>query len=131
MRLFYHIIWATKDRKPFIKDAFLSPLHLCIASKAVQLGATVHGIGGIEDHVHMAASVPPSIALSEFIRQVKGSSSHFMNHEMAVPVTFAWQADYGLLSLARKQLPVVVRYVKEQRQHHDQLSTIPSLERLA
>lgn len=131
LRLFYHLIWATKDRQPFIQDAFSSPLHRCIAGKAIQLGATVHAVGGVEDHIHMAVSVPPSIALSEFVRHVKGNSSHFMNHELAVPVTFAWQGDYGLMSFDGKQLAGVVHYVKEQRRHHDRHTTIPALERLA
>ena len=78
-RLFYHIIWATRDREPLISDALATLLHKRIVQKATQLGAIVHAVGGIEDHVHLAVSVPPSVALSEFVRQVKGSSSHFMS----------------------------------------------------
>ncbi len=95
------------------------------------MGARVHEVGGVEDHVHVAVSVPPSIALSEFVRQVKGSSSHFMSHEMAVPVPFAWQAEYGLISFDRKQLAAVVGYVRQQREHHEGHTTIPALERVA
>ncbi|MDP2661850.1 MAG: IS200/IS605 family transposase [Dehalococcoidia bacterium] len=131
LRLFYHVIWATKERQPFIQDASAPALHRCIAGKAVELGATVHAVGGMEDHIHMAVSVPPTIALSEFIRHVKGSSSHFMNHELAVLVTFAWQPEYGLISFDGKQLASVVKHVQEQRQHHNQHTTIPALERLA
>ena len=70
------------------------------------------------------------MALSEFVRQVKGVSSHFANHELRVPVSFSWQAEYGVLSFGSKELGSVVRYVKEQRHHHDQQTTIPALERL-
>ncbi|MDP2662268.1 MAG: transposase, partial [Dehalococcoidia bacterium] len=73
---------------------------------------------------------PPGIALAEFIRQLKGSSSHFVNHELAPRVAFAWQADYGVMSLDSKQLDGVVKYVKEQKKHHSQQTTIPVLERL-
>ncbi|MDP2661562.1 MAG: transposase [Dehalococcoidia bacterium] len=74
----------------------------------------------------MAVSVPPSMALSEFIRQVKGSSVHFMNHELAAPITFRWQAEYGLISFDRKQPAGVVRYVREQGTHHAQRTTMPT-----
>jgi len=44
-------------------------------SKAIGLGGTVYVIGGVEDHVHVVASVPPTVALSTFVGQVKGVSS--------------------------------------------------------
>ncbi|MDP2934987.1 MAG: IS200/IS605 family transposase [Dehalococcoidia bacterium] len=130
-RLFYHIVWATKDREPSIQDVFAEALHHRIGQKATQLGATVHAVGGVEDHVHLAVSVPPSLALSEFVRQIKGSSSHFLNHELDTPINFTWQPDYGVISLDSKQLDQVVQYVQEQRQHHGQRTTIPVMERMS
>lgn len=93
------------------------------------LGAIVHAEGGIEDHVHLAVSVPPSLALSEFIGQIKGNSSHFANHELALPDKFAWQAEYGVLSFDAKQLAKIVAYVRDQRLHHEQYTMISVLER--
>ena len=113
-RLFYHIVWATKDREALIKDGFATALHEQITKNAERLGATVHAVGGVADHVHLAVSVPPSIALSEFIRQLKDSSSHFVNHELKPSVAFAWQSDYGVISLDSKQLDKVAQYVTEQ-----------------
>lgn len=130
-RLFYHIVWGTRDRQPVIEDNLVAALHEQVAGNASRLGAIVHAVGGVEDHIHLAISVPPSIALSEFIRQLKGSSSHFVNHELAPSITFAWQADYGVISLDSKQLDRVAQYVKEQRKHHARRTTIPVLERLS
>ena len=129
-RLFYQIVWAKKGRLPLIQDAFAADVHRVMADKGVQLGAIVHAVGGIEDHVHLDVSVPPSIALSEFIRQVKGSSSHFVNRKASPASEFAWQADYGVICLGSKRLTKVVQYVREQPQHHRQRTTIPALERL-
>ena len=128
-RLFYHIVWTTRSREPLIQAAFASDMHRVIAGKATQLGAIVHAVGGVEDHVHLAASVPPSLALSEFIGQIKGSSSHFANHELALSNTFAWQAEYGVLSFDANQLARIVAYVRSQGLHHTQGTTIPALER--
>ena len=128
-RLFYHIVWTTRNREPLIQAAFASDVHRVVAGKATQLGAVVHAVGGADDHVHLAVSVPPSLALSEFIGQVKGNSSHFANHELAMPQTFAWQAEYGVLSFDAKQLPRIVAYVRNQRMHHEQDTMIPALER--
>lgn len=78
----------------------------------------------------MVASVPPRLALSEFVAQLKGSSSHFANYKLGLPESFRWQAEYGVLSFDGTQLDRMVRYVKDQRQHHLDHTTIPILERV-
>ncbi len=128
-RLFYHFVWETRNREPLIAPEWAAQLHNVIAAQTTELGAFVYGVGGIEQHVHLVASVPPSIALSTFIGQVKGNSSHFVNHVLSLDVQFAWQAEYGVVSFGGKMLDMVVRYVKNQRQHHDDGTVISMLER--
>jgi putative transposase len=127
-RLFYHIVWGTKNREPLIQAEFEKDLHNVIAAKASDLGALVHAVGGIEDHAHLVASVPPRISLAEFIGQVKGNSSHWINHELSLTSYFSWQSEYGVVSFGGKQLDFVVKYVKNQRQHHVDSTVISSLE---
>lgn len=126
-RLFYHFVWSTKLRRPLIQPEIESSLHNVIAAKAAQIGGFVHAVGGVEDHIHLVVSVPPKLSLSDFISQVKGNSSHFVNQELNVP--FAWQAEYGVVSFGGKQLDLVVKYVKNQREHHADKTTIAFLER--
>jgi len=128
-RLFYHFTWGTKQREPMILTDFESSLHNVIAAKASALGGVVHAVGGTENHVHLAVSVPPKISLSEFIGQVKGNSSHFVNHEIKPDFIFAWQSEYGVVSFGGKQLDRVVKYIKHQRQHHLDNSVLNLLER--
>jgi putative transposase len=129
-RLFYHFVWGTKNREPVIAPEWEDSLHNAIAAKAADLGAFVHAVGGIEDHVHLVVSVPPKIALSTFIGQVKGNSSHFVNHELDTGTYFGWQAEYGVVSFGGKMLDMVVRYAKNQRKHHANGTTIAMLEQV-
>ena len=129
-RLFYHIIWGTKNREPFIQVEFENSLHNIIAAKGTNLGAFIHAVGGTEDHIHLVASVPPRLALSDFIGQVKGNGSHFVNHELSQPYHFSWQAEYGVVSFGGRQLNMVAKYVKNQRLHHGEGTIIPFLERV-
>jgi len=129
-RLFYHFVWRTKNGEPLIAPEWEGSLHNVIAAKAADLGAFVHAVGGIEDHVHLVVSVPPKIALSTFIGQVKGASSHFVNHELDLDIYFAWQAEYGVVSFGGKMLDVVVQYVKDQRKHHTDGTAIAMLEQI-
>ena len=124
------MVWGVKNREPLIQVEFEEPLHNVMAGKAKELGAFVYAVGGIDDHVHLVASVPPRVALADFIGQVKGNSSHFVNHQVSLPYHFSWQAEYGVVSFGGKQLDLVVRYVKNQRQHHLAGTIIPFLERV-
>ena len=84
-RLYYHFVWATKGRDPLIQTSLEKRLHGAISAKA---GALVHAVGGTDDHVHVGTSVPPSLALSHFVGQLKGSRSHLVRSELALPFRF-------------------------------------------
>ena len=90
----------------------------------------VHAIGGTEDHIHLVVSIPPKLAVAELVGSVKGSSTHYLNHDLAETLSqFAWQRGYGVLSLGSKQLDDAVAYVANQKAHHQQGGVVPSLER--
>ena len=73
-RLFYHITWSVQGRLPTIKPEWEGRIHAVIAAKAQGMRAIVHAIGGTAEHMHVAVSVPPSLPLSRFVGEVKGSS---------------------------------------------------------
>ncbi|MGQ9668366.1 MAG: IS200/IS605 family transposase [Anaerolineae bacterium] len=126
--LFYHIIWTTKHREAMILPQFQDRLYASIAKKSSTIGGIVHAVRGVADHVHLAVSVPPRIALAIFVGQVKGASAHFVNHVICPGFHFAWQDGYGVISLHESQLHTVVQYILCQAQHHGEYSTVEWLE---
>ena len=130
-RLYYHLVWATKDRRDLITLAMEDNLFGYIIGKSVALGGIVHAINGTENHVHLVASIPPKISISAFVKGIKGASSHNIN-KGPIPYehTFRWQGGYGIFSLGQKQLPYTIAYVQNQKEHHRNDSTIPVLERI-
>lgn len=129
-RLYYHLVWATKKRQPLITANKETELYRYIIGKADALGSIIHGIGGIENHIHIVASIPPSLSIADFVKNVKGSSAHFLNHTFPNSgPAFSWQRGYGVFSLGGKQLTQAVEYVKHQKTHHLQGTTVASLER--
>jgi putative transposase len=127
-QLFYHIVWATKNRAPLISEAIESKVHALIRTKAVDLGAIVYGLNGIADHVHLVASIPPRLAVATFIGQVKGASSALFN-KTGHDIHLAWQDEYGAFSFDASRLPNYLAYVANQKAHHAQQTSIPVLER--
>ena len=129
-RLYYHLTWSTKERHPLITSDVESLLYGYIMGKAHALDCIIHAIGGIEDHIHLIASIPPKLSISDFVKGIKGSSAHHLNHNVAEPLPqFGWQRGYGVFSLGGKQLDEAVAYVRNQKKHHQQGTIIPSLER--
>ena len=129
-KLYYHFVWGTKNRLPLI-DATLEPeLYRAIAAKAQAMGGFVHAIGGIEEHAHLAVSISPKLAPAKFIGDVKGNSSHYVNHVVRTGVDFYWQDEYGVFSFGERDLPSVVRYIQNQKQHHAEATLIAAMERL-
>jgi len=117
-RLFYHVIWATKHRIRLIEPAWESDLYGYIWGKATALACSPHAIGGVSDHLHVAISIPPKLAVATIIGQLKGASSHFINERFFSERTFAWQAEYGVLSISERALPKIVGYIRNQKAHH-------------
>ncbi len=128
-RIFYHLIWATKQREPMLDERIEAMVYGAILNKAKELGIIIHAIGGVEDHVHITATIPPKLAVAEGVRQLKGASSHYVNQQNGGEQKFSWQDGYGVLTLGERSMPDVVKYVKNQRQHHSAGTTIPVFER--
>ncbi|MBK8824147.1 MAG: IS200/IS605 family transposase, partial [Anaerolineales bacterium] len=103
-------------------------LYRAMAAKAQDMEGFVHAIGGVEDHVHLAVSIPPKVAPAKFIGEVKGNSSHFVNHVLKPDFEFYWQDEYGVLSFGEKNLSAVVRYIQNQKQHHADGTLIAEME---
>ncbi|HEX2172740.1 MAG TPA: transposase [Dehalococcoidia bacterium] len=100
-----------------------------LTNRATSLGCITHALGGLEDHIHIVASIPPKLAITEYVRDLKGASAHHMSHDLSVPLLhFSWQRGYGVFSPGGKQLPDAVAYVKNQKRHHEQGTIIPALE---
>jgi putative transposase len=127
--LYYHIVWRTKDSVPYISESMASRVYDYLTYRALQTpGVIVHALGGIEDHVHMAASLPPTIEISKWIGDLKGATSHEMNNTRSMPL--AWQTGYGIVSFGRKDLPWVLQYIQNQREHHARGQTEDRLEQI-
>ena len=78
----------------------------------------------------MAVSVAPKVALAKFIGDVKGNSSHYVNHIVKPDFEFYWQDEYGVLSFGEKNLPAIVKYIHNQKQHHMDGTIIAAMERM-
>jgi len=129
-RLFYHFVWSTWDRVALLDGPVERHAYALIREQCGRLGCRLHALGGVADHVHLAATLPRTLAVADFMESVKGCSSRALNEAHATDVwTFKWQGGYGVVTVSPSHLPRVIRYVENQKRHHADGSLWTSLEK--
>ena len=114
-----HVIFSTKDRRPCLSDDLQPKLWAYMAGIARNQGFEAVVIGGVRDHVHALLVLPPTLPLARAIQFLKGSSSKWINDTNAAGDSFAWQEGYGAFSVSASQTQTVMRYIQNQRSHHE------------
>ena len=126
----FHVTWHTKRNDPVIVDDIERQLHQYVRRRIAEAEEiTLHAVGGVADHLHLAVTVAPALNISEWIGQLKGASAHYINHRVANRKILEWQTGYGVVSFGTKDLPWVVDYIRNQKQHHARGATYERLER--
>ncbi len=116
--LFYHIVFSTKNRAPFIRPDIEERVWAYLGGIARNHKMTALQIGGIEDHLHALVLAPPTIAPYEIAKYLKGESSKWIHETFADLPDFGWQDGYGAFTVNKSKLPDVVSYIQKQRVHH-------------
>ena len=125
-----HLTWHTKCDTPVLVDTVEDRTHHYLRHRALQTpGVIVHEVGGTDNHVHLVVSIPPTVAIADWIGELKGACSHHINHEVCNRKVLAWQDGYGVVSFGTRDLPWVVSYVRNQKDHHAEAHTHERLER--
>jgi len=112
-----HIVFATKDRKRLILPPWRAQLHEYLGGTVKGLGAFPQGIGGVEDHVHLLIGFKATHRLSDFMQELKKSSSNWIRNEIESK-SFGWQEGYSAFSVSAPARPAVQRYIANQEEHH-------------
>lgn len=129
-QLYLHLVWATWDRLPLITAGVERRLYDAIAAKCRQLKCVPLAIGGVEDHVHLLVRLYRTVPVSKLVKDVKGSSSHLVTHEIMPEEFFKWQGAYGAFTLRKDEMPRVKAYVENQKERHATGDLIAEWERV-
>ena len=129
-RCYYHIIWATKHRAPLITADHETFLFDYIPQVAQELGSQIFAINGTQDHIHIAATIPPKMSISQWVKRIKGASSSQCNRIITNEERFHWQRGFGVLTYGKKRLDYVIQYIHNQKQHYTDNTIQPYLEHI-
>ena len=117
-QIYIHVIFAVQGRQNLIHKGWRDELYKYITGIVRENNQKLYIINGVADHVHILLSLRPAIAISELIRDIKAGSSKWINNKQFIKGKFRWQEGYGAFSYGQSQLPRVIKYIKNQEEHH-------------
>jgi REP element-mobilizing transposase RayT len=117
-----HLVFSTKYRAPLIDEAVEARLHSYLAGVCKGLDCSPLSVGGYLDHVHILCNLSKRVALTKLMETVKSHSSKWIKSVGTDYNNFYWQDGYGAFSVKPSDTEVVMRYIENQRAHHQKIS---------
>lgn len=121
-QIYVHIVFAVKGRDNVINSKFKTELYKYICGIVNNNQQKVYAINGMSNHIHILLSIKPNCLLSDLMRDIKASSSKWINTNKYVMGKFQWQEGFGSFSVSQSQLDKVISYIDNQETHHQKLS---------
>jgi len=128
LSLHYHIVFSTKERRPFLLDSWRARMHEYLGGTVRGLGGIPESIGGVADHVHLLVGLRATHCLADFMQELKKATSVWAKeyHEPE----FGWQDGYAAFTVSYTHIDPVKEYIRTQEEHHWQTDFIEELKRL-
>jgi putative transposase len=126
----YHVVFATKGRRPGLRLESRDPLFRYMMGIAKGHGVKLLRLNAMEDHVHLLFALPPSLSLAGFMRDLKVATSLWIKESRLHPAFEGWQEGYGAFTISHRDRPMLVNYIRNQEAHHAAESSAEELRRL-
>lgn len=112
------IVFAVKNREAKILPSFENDLYKYITGIVQTKGQKLLAINGMPDHIHILIGMKPTCNLSDLVREIKKSSTEYINSNRFGNFIFRWQNGFGAFSYSSSHLERVINYVRNQKEHH-------------
>jgi len=122
VKIWVHLVFATKNREPLLKKEFRYDVHKHIIDNCSKKKIFLKAINGYTDHLHCLISLGKDQTISKVSQLIKGESSFWINQNNLTEEKFSWQDDYFAVSVSESQVEQVVNYIKNQEKHHSKKS---------
>ena len=119
-QLYYHLVWSTYRRHEFINVEMEHDLKRLVQDRIIEHKSELLGFGCTTDHIHLLVRLHPAVCVSGIVGEIKGYSSYVLANQIFPDSGFRWQGGFGALTVGGKDLTVLVKYIENQKDHHDQ-----------
>lgn len=130
-KLYYHIVFRTLQSVSAINEQNEKALYQYIWAFCQQQKCTLHRINGMPDHLHLLVEIHPSMAVSDFVKQLKNASHKWLEqHSDWFPDFYAWSKGYCALTYSEHEKEKIVNYIKNQKEHHKNINFVDEMKAL-
>ena len=121
-QLYIQIVFAVQGRERMISEKIRDSLEKYMCGIVTNNESKPLAIYCNPDHVHLLIGLHPSRSVSEMARDVKASSSKWINEKGLFAKKFRWQEGFGAFSYSRSQIDRVIKYILNHPEHHKRKS---------
>ncbi|MDR1343395.1 MAG: IS200/IS605 family transposase [Prevotellaceae bacterium] len=129
-QVLYHIVLRTKCNEPTIAQENVSSLYKYIWGIIKNKKGMLYRINGVEDHIHILSDLHPSFALADYVKSIKVATSLWMKQSSDFPSFRGWEEGYAAFTYSYKEKDILIRYIKNQREHHRKENMQDELKRI-
>ncbi len=115
---YYHMVFSTKGRLPWITPALEARLYPFIGGILRDLRCSLIAGNGIPDHIHLLARYRADLSHSDMLRHIKSRSSKWLRESFPEQKGFSGQEGYGGFTVSKSVVPKVEAYIANQKEHH-------------
>ena len=121
--VYLHLVFSTKKRIAYLNDDQVHA-EMCayLGGVSNKLGVLPLLIGGTAEHIHALCRFGRSIALADWVKEMKRASSIWVKKRASELYDFAWQSGYGVFSVSASNIESVKVYISDQKEHHKKLT---------
>ncbi|MDR0864730.1 MAG: IS200/IS605 family transposase [Candidatus Symbiothrix sp.] len=121
-QIYIQLVFSPKNRNALLHKEIRPTVFSYISGIVDKMAHKSIAVNGMADHVHILFGLDPKISISDTVRDIKRSSSLFINSNHLCRYKFEWQEGYGGFSYGRSNLNKVYKYVLNQEKHHQKMT---------
>ena len=121
-QLYAQLIFSPEGRQNLIQERIKNDVYKYVSGIIKNKNQKLMAINGMPDHVHILIGFSPDIALSVLVRDIKSSTTNYINEQKFIAGKFSWQSGFGAFTYNKSQVMKVVSYIQRQEEHHKKKS---------
>ena len=128
-----HLVWCTKYRKQIMRGDIALRFRAIARMVCSELRVEVLSGAVAKDHVHMLVSIPPQLAVSKLVQEIKGKSSYKLQREYeSLRKEYwgqkMWARGYFACSTGNVSTEMIAAYIENHVEEDDSFKVVDGLE---
>ncbi len=121
-QILYQIVFNTKYARNTLLRENREKLFKYAAAIIRKKNCVVYEINGVDNHIHIATHLHPSVSLASLVKDIKVASSLWIKQQRLFPDFIGWQNGYGAFTYSISAKKNLTNYIKRQEWHHKKVT---------